>query len=135
MKIPIAGKKVNLAVVAMADIAFLLLIFLMVTSIVDQSQKLQINTPIVSLVEPIPQEQIFKVHIDRNAIVYFKGNTIKLRKLAFEYKRHLSLFPDPVIMIVGDESVPYEKVDDVVQILRKNTAIRIGFVCKEKKGE
>ena len=135
MKMPLSKAKPYLPVVAMGDIAFLLLVFFLVTSALDQSRRLQIEIPTVKNVIKIPQEEVFTVFLDKDGKIYYKGKDKSLFELQFLYLRHASIFKKPVIQIVGDKDLNYEKVDEIIQTLRRNLPVKVAFSCKEEKEE
>ncbi|MCX7820146.1 MAG: biopolymer transporter ExbD [Brevinematales bacterium] len=135
MKLPDLKLKAKMPVVAMGDIAFLLLVFFLVTSALDQSRKLEIEIPSVKNITKIPQEEIFNIFIDKDGKIYFKGSEKNLFEIQFLYFKHISLFKKPIIQIVADKNLPFEKVDEILQTLRKNTEVKVAFSCKEEKDE
>ncbi|NPV38233.1 MAG: biopolymer transporter ExbD [Brevinematales bacterium] len=122
----------SLPVVAMGDIAFLLLVFFLVTTALDQSRKLEIEIPAAKKVAQIPQEEIFTVFIDKEGKLYYKGNEKSLAEIQFLHERHAALFRKPIVQIIADKNLAFEKIDEVVQTLRKNRPIRLSFVCREE---
>lgn len=133
MKIPEIRQKPYLPVVAMGDIAFLLLVFFLVTSALDQARKLDIEIPEAKNTLKIPQEAVFSVFIDKEGKIYYKGNEKSLFELQFLYLKHASLFESPIVQIVADRNLDFKKVDEVVQVLRKNAKIKVAFSCREEK--
>jgi len=133
MKRPSVLLPPSLPVVAMGDIAFLLLVFFLVTTALDQSRKLEIEIPAVKKVVTIPQEEIFTVFIDREGGVYYKGAKKSLPEIGFLYNRHAAMFQKPIVQIVADKNLGFEKVDEVIQTLRRGHPIRLSFVCREEE--
>lgn len=133
MKMPPSKAKPYLPVVAMGDIAFLLLVFFIVTSALYQSRKLQIEIPAAKNIAKIPQEEVFTVFLDKDGKIYYKGNEKSLFELQFLYLKHASIFKKPIIQLVGDKNLEYKIVDDVIQTLRKNLPVKVAFSCREEK--
>lgn len=132
MKRPPITLPPSLPVVAMGDIAFLLLVFFLVTTALDQSRKLEIEIPAAKKVAQIPQEEIFTIFMDKDGKLYYKGDEKSLAELAFLHERHAALFRKPIVQIIADKNLAFEKIDEVVQTLRKNRPIRLSFVCREE---
>lgn len=135
MKLPDIKLKAKMPVVAMGDIAFLLLVFFLVTSALDQSRKLEIEIPYSKNTTKIPQEEIFNIFIEKEGKIYFKGTEKDLIEIQFLYLKHASIFKKPIIQIIADKDLPFEKVDEVLQALRKNLEVKVAFSCKEEKDE
>lgn len=135
MKLPDIKLKAKMPIVAMGDIAFLLLVFFIVTSTLDQSRKLEIEIPSAKNTMKIPQEEIFNIFIDKEGKVYFKGDEKDLIEIQFLYLKHASIFKKPIIQLVADKDLPFEKVNEIIETLRKNLEIKVAFSCKEEKNE
>ena len=78
---------------SMADIAFLLLIFFLVTTTMDVdsgiSKKLSEKPPKDYVPPVIKQKNIFEVNINRNNELLVEGETMKLHNPPLESKMHL----------------------------------------------
>ncbi|MGC8771678.1 MAG: ExbD/TolR family protein [Brevinematia bacterium] len=135
MKLPDIKLKAKMPVVAMGDIAFLLLVFFLVTSALDQSRKLEIEIPYAKNTMKIPQEEIFNIFIDKEGKIYFKGVEKDIVEIQFLYLKHASIFKKPIIQLVADKDLPFEKVNEIIEALRKNLEIKVAFSCKEEKNE
>ncbi len=135
MKLPVSRAKPYLPVVAMGDIAFLLLVFFLVTSALDQSRRLQIEIPSAKNVIKIPQDEVFTVFMDREGNIFYKGKERSLFELQFLYLKHASIFRKPVIQIIADKDLDYVKVNDIIQALRRNLPVKVAFSCREEKEE
>ncbi len=135
MKLPDIKLKAKMPVVAMGDIAFLLLVFFLVTSALDQSRKLEIEIPYAKNTMKIPQEEIFNIFIDKEGKIYFKGVEKDIVEIQFLYLKHVSIFKKPIIQLVADKDLPFEKVNEIIEALRKNLEIKVAFSCKEEKNE
>jgi len=133
MKLPATRLKPYLSVVAMGDIAFLLLIFFLVTSALDQSRKLEIEIPSAKNITRIPQEEIFNIFFERDGKIYYKGKERNIFELQFLYLRHASIFKKPIVQLVADKDINFGRVNEVIEVLRKNSKINIAFSCREEK--
>jgi biopolymer transport protein ExbD len=117
----------------MADIAFLLLIFLMVVSALDQSKKLKLNVPTVVHTSSISQDQVFTIFVDKDGFYFYKGEEKDIDAVSFQYDKHASLFPGSIVQVVGDIDADYEAIDLLLNTLRKNGPIDVAFIAKTKK--
>ena len=133
MKLRKSFSNINIPVAAMADIAFLLLIFLMVVSALDQSKKLKLNVPSVVHTSSISQDQVFTVFVDKDGFYYYKGEEKDVNAVSFQYDKHASLFPGAIVQVVGDIDTDYEAIDLLLNTLRKNGPIDVAFIAKTKK--
>ena len=133
MKIRKLVSHVNIPVAAMSDIAFLLLIFLMLVSALDQSSKLKLNVPSVVNTMAVPQEKVFTVFVDRYGFYYYKGEGKEIPEILFLYNKHTSIFQGAIVQIVGDVDTEYETIDLLLNALRKEGAIDVAFIAKKKE--
>ncbi|MCX7882258.1 MAG: biopolymer transporter ExbD [Brevinematales bacterium] len=132
MKKPQVSFPPSLPVIAMGDIAFLLLVFFLVTTALDQSRKLEIEIPAVKKVAQIPQEEIFTLFIDKYGKLYYKGEEKSLAEIQFLHERHAAIFRKPILQIVADKDLAFDKIDEIVQTLRSHRPLRLSFVCREE---
>ncbi len=124
----------QISTASQSDIAFLLLIFLMVVSALDQSRDLKIKVPKASNVEQVSQDQVFAVFVDADGQLFYKGKEMDLNTLYMRFLNHRRLFPNPIVQIVADQNVAYEEVYRVVEFLRKKQPLRVAYICRVDKG-
>jgi len=133
MRLPLMKSKPYIPVVAMGDIAFLLLVFFLVTSAIDQTRKLEIEIPQAKNIIKIPQEEVFNIFIDREGKIFYKGKERSIFELQFLYLKHISMFRKTIVQVVADKDLAFENVNEVVEALRKNSKVNIAFACREDK--
>ena len=134
MKIKNFIKPPQISTASQSDIAFLLLIFLMVVSALDQSRDLKIKVPQASNVAHVSQDQVFAVFVDADGGLFYKGKEIDLNQLYLRFLNHRRIFPNPIVQIVADQNVPYEEVYKVVEFLRKKQPLRVAYICRPVQG-
>jgi biopolymer transport protein ExbD len=118
---------------SMADIAFLLIIFFMVTTIFATEKGLQIVLP-----EPIEvkikQENITKVYVDGRGIVRLDGEIVDdVSTLKDLVKMKLADNDSLVIAMKTERECPYGRMIEVFDQLKMAEAKRISFVPSKPK--
>lgn len=121
----------ELNVTNLIDVAFtLLIIFMIATPLIQQEQTIPINLPVESKSpqqRPDKDQRFVAISIDARGgfivgetAVSFTELQSKLRAFAAEPKQ-------PVIRIRGDAKVPYEKVIQLMDELKKNNLSKVTF--------
>ena len=115
---------------SMADIAFLLLIFFMVSTTFRREQNRHVAFPKAEATQKIDEKRknILHVWLEKNGDVYINDRLIPMDMvgdvvlpLYRESDRHL------LVAIRGDREVPYQYVNAVTEQLRRANAVRVFF--------
>lgn len=116
---------------SMADIAFLLLIFLLVISIIAPSPpKVSIPEAVVS--SPLEGNLRFDVYITKEGTIFYAGKKVNVEDLVYFYKMH---GVKKVVVVHADRDVPFLKVWKVLQALKlEKGKLKVLFVVKTKNG-
>ncbi len=112
--------------VTMADIAFLLLIFLIVTSSVQKQPPIKILVPDSSVFNQIEKKDITEIFITANGKIYYNGREINLKNL----KNSLPLNGNCVIN--ADKDVDFNIIYDITEILKEIGYEKVSFAVKRK---
>jgi biopolymer transport protein ExbD len=107
---------------SMADIAFLLLIFFMVTTIFKMEDGLPISLPRAETAQKQKREQIMHIWIDGGGNIAINDKLVAV----------LSERPDVIVAFNADDRAPYGVVSDVMDELKKANAIRVSFTSDPK---
>lgn len=115
---------------AMADIAFNLLIFFIITSTISTDKPIPINLPIAQQSQSEKADSI-NLWVDQNGSVINNGIIYKnsnLTDLLIEYSKSKS---DPKIFISADQKTPYIYINNVMEILKDCGINNIILVAKK----
>ncbi|TGK82014.1 biopolymer transporter ExbD [Leptospira noumeaensis] len=125
----------SVPVSSMADIAFLLLVFFMVTSVLDSDPDLPINLPDVPGGEQL-NKKIANLYLtaDVKRTVYFNSIKMELNEAMSEIRAKLSTTPDLKVLIHADQDLTYEELDSVFETLREIGALKVSLVTKTTQG-
>lgn len=107
----------------LVDVVFQLLIFFLLTSTyVQQSQQSSSSVPVElpeSSLEASPNlpEEIV-ISIDERGLIYIKDEEISLDQLAASLQRIAKSKPNTIVLVRGDQKVPYGRVGQVMSLVR-----------------
>jgi len=111
---------------SMADIAFLLIIFFMVTSI-DQPDKTSVMLPKSFEREEIPRGAAY-ISIDRDQSIRFTAGTEPSKLVGDPEEIHykaiqlVAFMPDYEFIVKAEADLPYRYVDEIIDALRRAKA-------------
>jgi biopolymer transport protein ExbD len=114
---------------SLADIAFLLLIFFMVSTTFRSEEPRDVTMPWAEAQEKIPERRknIQHIFIERDGSVYINDQRIPLNRISDVIGPLRAEQPRLVAAIRGDVDVPYGIVNDVQEELRGAGAVRVNF--------
>ena len=128
-------RQVRIPIVAMSDIAFLLLIFLMLSNIISSDRSVKITLPGVDRAEKVQSQRRINVYVSREGRVYLEDREKTLPGLRKELDDKTALNKDYIIFIFGDGDAEYAGINGVLKTLRELSLRNCVFVTKEKKNE
>lgn len=118
----------------LVDVVFQLLIFFLLTSTyVQQSQQSSSSVP-VELPEssldasPTTPEELV-ISIDERGIIYLQDEEINFDQLAAALQRVSKNKPNTIILVRGDQKVPYGRVAQVMSLVRAS-GLRLSAVLQ-----
>ena len=125
-----ADRKVNIPISAMSDIAFLLLIFIMLVALINHRVEVGIDHAEAQTALNMTAEQNLEIWIDRDGAVYLDGHPASLPAVEDTIADlHLSA-PETRIHIIADRNTPYMNVNAVLEILQLLQYRTVSFVVR-----
>jgi biopolymer transport protein ExbD len=112
---------------SMADIAFLLLIFFMVTTIFKMEDGLPVTLPRAETAQKQEREKIMHIWIDAGGRVSINDKIVTISQVKDILKVMLGERPDLIVAFNADDRAPYGVVSDVMDQLKEANAIRVSF--------
>lgn len=128
-------KAPSIPVSSMADIAFLLLVFFMVTSVLDTDPDVPIDLPDVPGGEQL-NKKIANLYLsaDEKRTVYYNTIPKTLNEAISEIRAKRMTTPDLKVLIHADQNLRYEEIDYVFNQLKEIGARQISLVTKTTQG-
>jgi len=115
---------------SMSDVAFLLLIFIMVIALINFRKEIHIEYATAQTVLNTGAEQNLEVWIDLEGRVYISGDPADLPVLERVISDLYVNAPDTRVHILADRNTPYEKINAVVEVLQILQYRTVSFVVK-----
>ena len=122
-----AGSGARIPTSSMADIAFLLIVFFMVTTIFKMEQGLAITLPRSTAGEKIPKENVAHIWIDRTGIISIDDLVISVPDIDYMVSAKLRENRGLIVSFNTDENAPYRVVNEAMERLKLANALRVTF--------
>jgi biopolymer transport protein ExbD len=120
---------------SMADIAFLLLIFFMTTTIFKMEDGLPITLPRAETAAKQEREKIIRIWIDPVGHISIQDKLIELEQIKDLMVTTMTENPALIVAFNADHRTPNGIVSDVMEELKKANAVRVSFTSdKERAG-
>jgi biopolymer transport protein ExbD len=119
MKLKRRGKKnFYISTNSLSDIAFLLLIFIMLVALINYRVEVKIEYPEANTALRTASEKNLEVWIDREGGIYLDGLDSNLLAFEREIDRLYRTAPDTRVHIIADRNTPYEKINAALEIMQ-----------------
>ena len=112
---------------SMADIAFLLLIFFMTTTIFKMEDGLPVTLPRAETSAKQQREKISRIWIDAAGNISINDKLVAVENIENIIITLMQEKPDMIVAFNADDRAPYGTVSDVMEELKKANAIRVSF--------
>jgi biopolymer transport protein ExbD len=119
---------------SMSDVAFLLLIFIMLVSLINYRQEVKIEYPEAKTAPRTSAEKNLELWIDQEGRLYLDGTAGDLRGLQDAVAEIYRSAPDTRIHIIADRNTPYVHVNQVISTLQVLQYRVVSFVVKDGPG-
>jgi biopolymer transport protein ExbD len=129
-----AGSGAKIPTSSMADIAFLLIVFFMVTTIFKLEQGLAITLPRSEAGEKIPREKIAHIWIDRRGTISIDDLVVGVENIEPLIVAKMRENPALIISFNTDDRTPYEVVNESMDRLKLANALRVSFTTMPEGG-
>ncbi|MEO0079097.1 MAG: biopolymer transporter ExbD [candidate division WOR-3 bacterium] len=118
-----------------ADIAFLLIIFFMVSTHLRSEQGLKISLPAAERTERIiKRRNVAAIWMDKTGRTTINDNLVTTAGVTSIMAEKIADNPDLVAMLFADRDVPYGYVTDVLEALKDARALKVTFATGFKIG-
>lgn len=119
---------------SMADIAFLLLIFFMVTTIFKMEEGLPVTLPRAEAGQRVPRQKVSHIWVMGNDIT-IDDNYLSMVDIVPVLVGKLADDPTLVVGLNVDQTTPWEIAAEVIEMMKEAQALNASFTVEmEKKG-
>ncbi|MDR2500985.1 MAG: biopolymer transporter ExbD [Treponema sp.] len=116
---------------SMSDVAFLLLIFIMLVSLINYRREVKIAYPEAETAKKVSAEKNREIWIDRLGNVYLDGvpgNLALIENAVIDLYQNA---PDTRLHIIADRNTPFIEVNKVLRLLQLLQYRVVSFVVKD----
>lgn len=130
----IKRKKINcsIATSSMSDIGFLLLIFIMLISLMNQRHEQKIQYSEALVLEKTQADSNYEIWILADGSVYVDDVLMTADSLEQGIAAAIMENQEVRIHVIADKNTPYKYVDSVIKILQRLQHRVVSFVVREK---
>ncbi len=120
---------------SMADIAFLLLIFFMVSTVFRSEKGLRVDFPEAEATEKVEERRkdILHLWIDPMGNAYIDDVLIASDDIAFSVKPVLMEHPRLVVAVRADKRTPFGEINKALDQLKIAEAVRVNFATVKER--
>jgi len=115
---------------SMSDVAFLLLIFIMVIALINFRKEVHIEYATADTVLNTGAEQNLEVWVNQEGNIFISGDPADIPLLEQVVADLYTGAPDTRIHILADKNTPYEKINAVLEVLQILQYRTVSFVVK-----
>ncbi len=117
---------------SMADIAFLLLVFFMVTTVFRKERNVPIEWTTAEATEKIDEKRknILHIWIDRGGAVWINDLLVPFEDISEVVRPLYAENREIVIALRGDSEVPYSQINTITEELQQAGAVRVTFATR-----
>lgn len=126
-------RNIKIPIVAMSDIAFLLLIFLMLTNIISSGKGIKVTLPKIEQAEKVQTQRRINIYIDKDGATYLDDKPTDLSMLYNDLQQRAAISMDYVVFIFGDADAEYGRINSVLKVLKNLSLRNCVFVTKKKE--
>ena len=131
MKILRQRKKVIIPMNAMSDVAFLLLIFIMLVSLINYRREVKIEYPEAETTKKTSAAKNLEIWIDSEGLTYIDGIPGSLQDIENVLTGIYQTAPDTRVHIIADKYTPFRNIHEVLYILQLLQHRVVSFVVKD----
>ena len=124
------GKSFYIPLNSMSDVAFLLLIFIMLVALINYRKEVKIEYPNAKTALRTSEERNLEVWIDKDGGIYLDGEDADLLALERVIGELYRGAPNTRVHIIADRNTSYEKINAVLEILQILQYRVVSFVVK-----
>jgi biopolymer transport protein ExbD len=116
---------------SMSDVAFLLLIFIMLVALINYRREVKIAYPEAETAKRVSAEKNREIWIDRGGAVYLDGLPCTFADIERAVTELYRNAPDTRLHIIADRDTPFERINGILGILQLLEYRVVSFVVKD----
>ena len=133
MKIKRNKKSFSIPMNSMSDVAFLLLIFIMIVALINYRKEVKIDYPEANTALRTSDEKNLEVWINKEGDIFLDGDIANYSLLENKIAELYVTDPDTRVHIIADRSTPYQYINSTLEILQLLQYRVVSFVVKNNE--
>ncbi|MCK4352631.1 biopolymer transporter ExbD [candidate division WOR-3 bacterium] len=135
MKLKTAPKKgPEIPTCSMADIAFLLIIFFMLTTVFVAERGIRVTIPAAKATKKLPKKNITHIWVSSEGAISIDDNIVTTDYVGPIMGRKVSINPNLIVSIVMDKDGEYGVLSDILDQFKDAKALKVSFSTLKEKG-
>jgi biopolymer transport protein ExbD len=130
MKLARRSRRFMVPLNSMSDVAFLLLIFIMLVALINYRKEVKIEYPEAERAKKTSAEKNLEIWVDRAGNLYLDGTASDLGTIEAGIIEAYQKAPDTRVHIIADRNTPFGRVNRVLEILQLLQYRVVSFVVK-----
>lgn len=118
---------------SMSDIAFLLLLFFMVSTVFVRERGLKVNMPKAEMIQKIPRNHSATIYVDRNGRISIDDMDVEIPDVQWVMQKKLAEDFNVIACFRTDKDTSYGLLSDILYQLRLANTLRVSFEAKLKR--
>lgn len=118
---------------SMADIAFLLLIFFLATTIFKMEEGLNVHLPKAVTGEKLPREMVSHIWINSSGKISIDDKIVMVNEIEPVIAQKWRDNPGMIVGFKTDSNVPYRLMDQAMEQLKRANALSVAFNTDKKR--
>lgn len=119
---------------SMADIAFLLVIFFMLTTVFRAEKGIRVTLPLAKATKKLPARNIAHIWISTEGLISINDNIIKMNYVSPIMQKKVTINPNLIVSILMDKDSEYSFLADIFEQLRTAKALKVSLATLKEKG-
>ena len=132
-----AKKKEDIADIptaSMADIAFLLILFFMVTTIFRVVTGLDVKLPEAEEGHKLPNKGIVHIYVNVSKRISINDKDVVIGQVSIEMAKKMQSDPSTIVSLRIDKKATYDVVGDIFDQLSQAKALRVSLATERMRG-
>jgi biopolymer transport protein ExbD len=118
---------------SMSDIAFLLLLFFMVSTVFVKEKGLNVRLPQAESIQKIPRNNAATIYVSRSGNISIDDMIVSIPDVKWVMQKKLNENFNVIASFRTDQDTNYGIMSDIMNQLREANALRVSFEAKLKR--
>jgi len=118
---------------SMSDVAFLLLLFFMVSTVFVKERGLKIVMPRAENIEKIPRKQSATIYVNSSGVISINDFPVEIPQVSGLMSNKLAQNFNLITCFRTDKNTRYGVMSDILNQLREANCLRVSFEAKLKR--